>query len=401
MTMKFTLREKLLAVGLGLLVLMFGYYQFVFQPQRKAINILTTQVSANKLQIQGINDFLKPDSKLPQDYKLIKFKTDEQTRMFFPLADQEKIILSLDQMLTSTALNGLSVSFSTPQLVKSTSTTKPTGLLDYYLKSLVEDKGKVSTDTKVAVPTVANDKNQIPSMDITLQYSGTYASLLSFLSTVEGWEKKLFVKTVLIGPNKNAPGVSGNIVFRLFMLPKYPSSDLEFLKWDINSAYGSPDPFVFIAGTSVPSVSDGAKAITVPNTADFVLSMKPITADLPAVVLGKAKDYTRASYVYSDNPGFVNTKIKVTKKEGKYYFQYQTQNDSYPKDSSMEAFQPLGQSINLLIYSSPRNPENDQNGINLSVINEADLPFVVQVLNDDPTKPRVKVTEQSGNVQIK
>lgn len=399
--MKFTLRERLLAVGLGLIVLIFSYYQFVFQPQRNTIKTLTNQIATNNLQIQGINDFLKPDSKLPQDYKLLKFKTDEQTRMFFPLANQEKIILSLDQILTSASLNGLSVSFGSPQLLKSVDNAKQTGLLEYYLKTLVEDQDKVSTVPKATVPTAANDKNQIPSMELTLQYSGSYASLLTFLSTVEGWEKKLFVKTVLIGPNKNAPGVSGNVVFRLYMLPKYPGSDLDFMKWDINGSYGSTDPFVFIGGTTVSRVPEGTKAITVPTAADFVLSMKPVTADLPAVVLGRAKDYTRTSYVYSDNPGFVNTKIKVTGKEGKYYFQYQTQNESYPKDSSMETFQPLGQSLNLLIYSTPRNPENDQNGINLSVINESDLPFVVQVLNDDPTKPRVKITEKSGNVQIK
>lgn len=399
--MKFTLREKLLAVGLGLIALIFGYYQFIFQPQLQEITSFTNQVENNNQQIKVINDFLKPDSKLLQDYKLMKFKTDEQTRMFFPLADQEKIILSLDQILTSTSLNGLSVSFTNPQLANNANTAKKTEPMKYYLQDLVPDSGKVSTDTKAAVVSSTNDKNQIPSMDLTLQYSGSYANLLSFLSTVEGWEKKLFIKTVLIGPNQNAPGVSGNIVFRLYMLPKYPSSDLDFLKWDIKGSYGSMDPFVFIAGATVPSVSEGAKVITVPTTADFVMSMKPVTADLPAVVLGKAKDYTRASYVYSDNPGYVNSKIKVTQKDGKYFFQYQTQNDSYPKNSSMEAFQPLGQSLNLVIYSTPRNLENDQNGINLSVINETDLPFVVQVLNDDPAKPRVKVTEQKGNVQLK
>ncbi|MDR3586654.1 MAG: hypothetical protein P4L59_15275 [Desulfosporosinus sp.] len=398
--MKITLREKLLAVGLGLFVLIFGFYQFIFQPQVQAIALLNNQVLDNDKQIKVINDFLKPGSKLTQDYKIMKVKTDEQTRMFFPLDDQEKTILGFDQMLTSTALNGLSVSFSNPQLSKTINTAKQTEAMKYNLKDLVEDAGKVSTENKATVPSPSNDKNQIPSMDLTLQYSGTYANLLSFLSTVEGWEKKTFVKSILIGPNKNAEGISGNIVFRLFMLPKYPSSDSDFRSWDIKGTYGSADPFVFIgkAASSVPTVTKG---VTAPVTTDFVMSMKPVTADLPAVVFGKSKDYTRASYVYSDDPGYVNTKIKVTKKEGKYYFQYQTQGDLYPKDGSMEVFQPQGQSLTLLIYSTPRNPEHDQNGINLSVINESDLPFVVQVLNDDSAKPRVKVTEQSGNVQIK
>ena len=398
--MKFTLREKLLAVGLGLIVLIFGYYQYIFQPQLQEIKSLDNQVANNDQQIQVINDFLKPNSKLLEDFKLMKVKTDQQTRMFFPLAYQEKTILSLDQMLTSTALKGLSVSFTTPQLSKNATNAKPTEPMNYLLKDLVEGSGKVGTETKVIASSPANDKNQIPSADLTLQYSGSYASLLSFLSTVEGWEKKLFVKNVVISSNKNDAGVSGNIVFRSYSLPKYPSSDVDFMKWENKGTYGSTDPFVFIAGTTVSSVPDGTMA-TVPLTADFVLSMKPVTADLPAVVLGTAKDYTRASYVYSDNAGLANTKIKVTKKDGKYFFQYQTQNDSYPKDSSMEAFQPLGQSLSLVIYSTPRNPENDQNGINLAITNETDLPFVVQVLNDDASKPRVKVTEQKGNVQIK
>ncbi len=314
----------------------------------------------------GIKDFLDSNGKLPHDYKIMKAKADEQTRMFFPLADQEKTILAIDQMLTAGPLGGLAISFGDVQLAKSITNSKAAGQLDYYLKGLVEDEVKAGSGAKAAA-SAGNDKEQIPSVDLTLQYSGPYTSLLSFLSSVESWEKKMFVKSILITPSKNPQIVNGNIVFRLFMLPKYPGSDSDFLSWDINGTYGSANPYVLTAGAATASAPTVNKEAAAPVTADFVLSMKPLTADLPAVVLGKSKDYTRTSYVYSDSPDFVNTSIKVTQKDGKYYFQYQTQNDSYPKDGSLEVFQPLGQSVTLLIYSTPRNQENDQNGINLAL----------------------------------
>ncbi len=398
--MKFTQREKILAVCLGLIVLIFVYYWFVFKPQQKLIATLKNQAAANDQLIIGIKDFLDPNGKLPHDYKIMKAKADEQTRMFFPLADQEKTILAIDQMLTAGPLGGLAISFGDVQLAKSITNSKAAGQLGYYLKGLVEDEVKAGPGAKAAA-SAGNDKEQIPSVDLTLQYSGPYTSLLSFLSSVESWEKKMFVKSILITPSKNPQIVNGNIVFRLFMLPKYPGSDSDFLSWDINGTYGSANPYVLTAGAATASAPTVNKEAAAPVTADFVLSMKPLTADLPAVVLGKSKDYTRTSYVYSDSPDFVNTSIKVTQKDGKYNFQYQTQNDSYPKDGSLEVFQPLGQSVTLLIYSTPRNQENDQNGINLALTNETGSPLVVQVLNDDPAKPRVVVTKRSGDVQIR
>ncbi|UWG98589.1 hypothetical protein LPY66_07305 [Dehalobacter sp. DCM] len=395
--MKLSLREKYLLFGLAGIIVLIIYYLFVFQPQWQNLTQLQAQAAANAKLIADIKEFQQPDSVIAEEYKLMKAKVDNQTRMFFPLNSQDKTIITVDQLLSSADLSGKALSFAYPVLKTDTAVAASGGSTEmtYYLHDLLA--GSQAAGTPGAA---INPNNQIPSMDLTIQFNGSYSSLLSFLSKTEALEKKMFLKSMTITPSTETAGVSGNVVFRLYLLPKFNGADADFLNWDIQGTYGTANPFVAVGGTVAASQAPSASAAVQTSPTDFLMSVAPVTADIPAVILGKSNDYTRSSYVYSDEQTFVSVSIRLTEKEGKYYYQFTNAGDTYPKTGTPEEFVPIGNNLSLAVYSAVRNQQNDQNGVNLTISNDTDKPFTVQILNDDTKSPRIKIVKTSGEVRI-
>jgi type IV pilus assembly protein PilO len=192
--------------------------------------------------------------------------------------------------------------------------------------------------------------------------------------------------------------LTGNIILHFYSFPKLHQQDEDYYKWDIENDYGKDNPFA-----SQPAGSSTAPANTTqPLVADFVMTIKPVTSDLPTVVLGRTEDPQRNTYVFGDNLGYEAVEFKVKKENGGYYYKYRTEYESYPKDYENEwvSFQPKGDEIGINIYSNPRNTPSDQNGVSLTLINETDLKLRVYVNNEDKARPRLRIANMSGAVSV-
>ena len=63
------------------------------------------------------------------------------------------------------------------------------------------------------------------------------------------------------------------------------------------------------------------------------------------------------------------------------------------------AFEP-GNTLDMLIMSSPRIDSSDTGNINLSVTNDTDMPLNIKICNDDTKSSRVKITNRTGDITI-
>ncbi|MPM98769.1 hypothetical protein SDC9_145959 [bioreactor metagenome] len=133
------------------------------------------------------------------------------------------------------------------------------------------------------------------------------------------------------------------------------------------------------------------------------MSVKPQNSDFPTIILGRANDKDRKSYVYADSNKIENIEVTLEKENDKYYYRYKTSRDSFPINYKAEKaeFSPDTQHIYFNILSSLRLSPEDNSGANIKLVNKTDKKVVVVVEGDDGTSPRVKIEGEGGNIEIK
>ncbi|MGK0469354.1 MAG: type IV pilus assembly protein PilO, partial [Clostridium sp.] len=191
--------------------------------------------------------------------------------------------------------------------------------------------------------------------------------------------------------------ITGNITLDFYFIPKINEVE-EYMPWLYNGRYGKDNPFKSIGG--VGNNSNSNLSVVAPKKYDFNMMVKPTSSDLPTVILGKSEDSNRSTYVYGDNDGIEEVKIEFVEKSGKYFFKYKTLNNIYPKSNNIgQEFSPKGDSINLIIYSTKRNSEEDTSGMDLKISNGTSKKVFVKILSDDKSRPRVNVITEKGEIK--
>ncbi|MBW9155238.1 hypothetical protein [Clostridium tagluense] len=426
--MKVTRREQMLLGVLLIMLLGYGFYKFVYTNQNGKITELKISRDTYSQKWEQVKAKIASKDKKNQEYKILNAEIFSKTDMLFPSIEQEKIIMVLDKMIKDSNLQADVLGFSE---VNSEDTGKSTSKIEgsstkagdknkkaaNELDKLVsgfngtnkkDANSEKTKDSKVESNTTNNDKAITKAdnsksigaykMQVTLNFKGTYDELISFIEQVEKYEKKIIVSNINIAASEGSD-VSGNLILEFYGVPKINGNDN--FKWDYKRPNGKGNPFV--GGSSGVANTEATSIVKVAEknlTAfDFEMTAKPSSSDLPTVIIGKAKDTNRSTYVYGDNDGVEEVKINLIENSGKYYFKYNTSSNVYPISNNIgEEFSPTGDSINLIIYATKRNSKEDLSGVNLKISNGTKKKVFVKILGDDKERPRVDVIAEKGEV---
>ncbi|MDF1617028.1 hypothetical protein [Petrocella sp. FN5] len=132
-------------------------------------------------------------------------------------------------------------------------------------------------------------------------------------------------------------------------------------------------------------VSDG--------TGDLFIALKPTRADGYAQVIGLTNDPGQRSYVTGDVDGVVQANLRIFIENGNYYATYVMNGIT----KSRQAFE-VGQALELDLYASKRVDANDLVGMNLTIVNQTQLPLYINKIEEDPTNPRLNIVSTEGEV---
>lgn len=404
MKMKVTKSEKILLIILGILIFVYAYYSFVINAQSKKIQALETKKSEYEDKINMMNIAIASEKSKALKVKTLNYKIKETTQNYFPQFDQEKIIIIFDDLLKNAELKGKVLNFSTIKDFTESSkedeseskdnNTSVGDLIDQYKEMTKTDEDKEndesngndnSTDEEV------QNKN-IQLMQVTVSYSGTFDNLMKFIGEVENFDKRIVINNISITPTQSDV-VNGSMLLYLYAIPQFESS--EYYKWDVDVPFGKNNPF---KGSVEPIKSNSSSSKEVKY--DFYVSLRPTSSDLPAIIIGKANDINKDTYIYGDKNDIDNGEMYFSKDNGKYYFKYKTSEQKYPSDYKEVEFKPLGDSINIKVYSKLRNSDNDKSGINLKIINKTDLSINIYPEGDDENRPRLNIIKD-GVVNVK
>lgn len=426
--MKISNREKIMLYILGIILIGFGYYYFVYSVQVTQIEEKIKAETEIKQKYESAMETINSLENRKSDIKILKAKVGDESTPFYPTISEEHIILELDTLLKDNGLKGTIkfdpiVSNSVENIDKKNNILAESslqGIVDKYKNNETIDatnstngNDKAISDNNTNNPNTNNKsdsnsnstkekkKNTIHYVKIQIDFQGSYDGLMKFFSTIDQNEKKIIVNSLRLSSD-SLNGIKGTINLEIYSVPKI-SDELEgYLKWDLNNTYGKSVPFSAGTTSAQPSNVGTVKVKENNEQSDFIALIKPTASDLPTVMVGKAKDDLRTTYVYADSNSTENVEMILTKEGDKYYYKYKTSKGTFPAnyDGLGAEFVPVSDNIVLDVLSRSRLDANDNSAIKLNIVNKTDKLLKVNINGDDSNNPRVTVEGELSNVSV-
>ncbi|MGL5379675.1 hypothetical protein [Clostridium sp.] len=408
--MEMSKREKTLLGVLGVVLICVVYYQFIYTNQVKKVEKLTTERNEIEYNYNEVVKTINNIEKRKEEIKILNAKVLDKSNIFYPELIQEKIILELDSLLSGSLLKG-SLNFSnisiqpieilkSEQVIKGESSFKP--LVDAYENNKTKNENINNSSTNAVDKSESDvDKDLIEAtqetvqqLQVTLNFNGTYEALKTFIKRVERNGSKIVINNLTVGQN-TLIDVSGSMVLEFYAVPKIVESYDDYLEWTLKNTYGKDTPFS----------TSPAKERTVSsqdNSSDFVMMVKSLSSDLPTITLGRKKDETRESYIYSDSSSVQDVEVLLTEKDGKYYCKYRVGNSKHPSEytSLGEVFNPNSENILIEITSEARINDKDATGAKVKILNDTNKLVDVVIKSDDKDKPRVSIIAEGNPINV-
>lgn len=445
--MKISDKEKIMLCILGIIIVGFVYYQFVYLFQ---VNQLQEKLSIeNEIKQKydtAVNTINSIEDK-KSNVKILKAKISDETLPFYPTINQEKIIIELDTLLKDSGLKG-GVTFqpivsnsieNSKKEQKSLAESSLQGIVDQYNIAFNDTEKTQQSNDKIVNNTTKSEsnnkdsnngtsnvnntdssnnsnesskkdskdsnKNTVQYLKCEVKFQGNYEDLDKLLNEIAKNDKKIVVNSIKLSSD-TLDGIKGIIDLEYYSVPKIDDELESYLKWDFNKSYGKDVPFSAGIGSNKSMANIGTNEATSVQQngeiSDFIASVKPTASDLPTIMMGKAKDDLRTTYVYADSNSEEQVEMVLTQEGDKYYYKYKTSKGTYPAnyDGLGAEFVPASKSIGLDILSRSRLDTNDNSAIRLKIVNKTDKLLEVNISGDDSNNPRVTVEGDLSNISV-
>jgi hypothetical protein len=334
-------------------------------------NIKALQQENNELQAKI--DEVEQMGNIIKDYKLLNMKVAAFLKGYFQNLDEEAIILSLDDMVNNADIRNTGINF-------------------------------VSYEPLEGREELAN----FPCLTITADLEGSAGSFLKLLEEIGKFNKKVMIKDlVMVTADNTTDFLEGQYGLQFLSISGAEGGESITSGTVLPGNKGKDNPFSSSSPVNnfLPNV-DLAKMLLDQikgGNSDFTLTAKAYDSDFPTVVLGLENDNNAESYVYANNEDVERVVIRLFQNdEGKYCFEYNTKEVRYPEmgEEAEVPFVTGNEQIKMKVYSDARQNAEDHSGAALSIYNETDLPFIIEVITDDNLNPRVEFFELQGNISV-
>lgn len=411
--MKISNREKILIAILGVFLVVYGYYNYVFLKQSAMVEAVRNNRNTLETKLASLNSMISNLDKRESNLKILNSKIQDSSILLYPTIAQEKIIIELDELMAQSKINGaLSFTEVDVKVIQSNTVEQKQiakgslqPVTDEYNSKFNKDVKILENSNKTAVSTSKQmskaEGSNVEQMQATLTFNGSYENIISFIKNIENHPKKIVITNMNISQSSKTE-INGSCQLEFYAVPKISDEDAEYIKWSYNNPYGKVNPF------------DGGSSITMNNTIeqtstakkdayDFVMSVRSISSDLPTIMLGKANDSAKNSYVYGDSNSKESVEIVFTQEGGEYYYKYKTSRGSFPMqyDGNGTKFKLVNGDISLKVFSNKRIGSDDKSAADIKITNKTDKVISVLIENDDSLNPRVSIAGEGSSVDVK
>lgn len=244
--------------------------------------------------------------------------------------------------------------------------------------------------------------------EIGLNFETTYAGFKNLLAYVRDYEDRIVIKEINVSYNGITDLTSGTLVLSQYALLG-PGRELPEVETDVDKL-GTENVFTnnnnggSIIDMIADMYSDFLEKIlgNLPETArdelgtDYFIKVNAVTDNTNGKTIGRADDSTEVTYVTSASNSDEDVLFNILGSGGDYSVKYEIGGVDYTDEISKGS----DSKIYLRVVSSSRKNDDDESAVTLHVINESDIPVVVNIEGDDTDNPRVRVMEKVGDVMV-
>ena len=200
-----TKNEKVLLTLLGIVILFWLSYRFIYIPQTEKLESLEIERMEYELAIEDINTTLRKEKSINKEWEELNAEKERIVSSYFPILDQAQIIYLLNELTAHDDVDIKDLSFSRPSM---------TDFQDF----------------------------QVNSMDVSIPYSGGYDGVIDVLNAIKGSPRKITVDNLSMDRTAEE-GLSGNMALRVYSLDGIAESDPEVIYVDTVASGTKETPF--------------------------------------------------------------------------------------------------------------------------------------------------------------
>lgn len=276
--------EKILLALLGIVILCWISYRFIYTPQTEKLASLGVEREEYEVKIEDINSTLRREKSINDEWNELNKEKERIVSTYFPTLDQAQIIYLLNELMAHENVKVDDISFSRPVM---------TDFQDF----------------------------QVNSMDISIPYSGDYKGIVDVLNSINSSPRKITVDNLSMD---RAAGevLSGNIALKVYSLDGIAESDPEVIYVEAVSDGNKVTPFGAFKGFSdtANSVADvGSNSENGSGT---------VSENSSGIVSGNGSDSVSGNdNVSGSNGGFTSNDDNYVKKTDEDYIRRVMIND--------------------------------------------------------------------------
>jgi type IV pilus assembly protein PilO len=390
--MRINRREKILLIVLAIAVLGYLFYNFIYLSNEEKIASLEAELEVKNTQVDELMKSIEDSRELNEKFKELNFEISDMSKIYLPDLDQGKLILFIDKKIDEYNIETSNISFTNDSVItiNKEQSSNEAGyryrleeLKDIYFNNIVDNQGGEENQEEQL------SQSNADNLQINLNFNADYYDLLDFINDLQNNQFEITLSNLALTVGENNI-IGGSMSMDFYSIPKLHEHDYMDWVWVDYIESGRSNPFY---------ESDVQRDQYWTTRYDFIMNVKPISSDLPTVTLGEEDDIARDSYVYADSNSVESINIEVMQDGEMYYYKYRTSMESYPVNYEEEwiEFTPENDYISMQINSEPRSGADDQAGVELNIVNDTDIIFYINILNEDLINPRVEY-EESGNV---
>lgn len=412
-------RDKKLLIYLGVIVILAAAYFLVGRPYLDKIDQLSTEKVQLEAELrekreayenkdmyeQGIKD---SDDKIqaiiaefPED------NSDEKSIMFASHAEVEVPIW----------FNQMKFAEETKVLINGQETESASNVEQAQLEedTAAAESGEASADTEEVESAHESGRGSTGiadlisrKTDLGLSFETQYDGFKNLLAYIRDYEDRIVIKEIDVTYGEEIDIVTGTMVLTQYAIlgpdRKLPdvATDVEELGTDnifTNSNHGGS-----ILDLLADMYSDFLSKLLgkMPEEAvdelgtDYFIKVDAVTDNTNGKTIGRADDTTEATYITSSSNKKEDVTFSISGSGGSYSVSYKVGKSEYTDFISKASDGKLY----IRIISSSRAGDDDESSVSVHVLNESDIPVVVNIEGDDNTRPRVSVMEKTGSVTV-
>lgn len=244
--------------------------------------------------------------------------------------------------------------------------------------------------------------------ELGLSYETTYEGFKNLLAYIRDYEDRMVIKQIDVAYNESTGLAAGSMTLSQYALLG-PGRVLPEVVTEVEEM-GTENVFInnnhggSILDLIADMYSDFLNKILgdLPQEnldelgTDYFVKVNAVTDNTNGKTVGRADDTTEETYITSSDDGDEDVFFRISGDGGEYTVNYEIDGVEYT-----DSIQKSGDSkLYIRVISSARMGERDESAVTLHVINESDIPTVVNVEGDDSADPRVRVMEKAGNVTV-